>query len=176
MDEITRAGRLIQALPGVAKLNLGALGNQVPQLHVHVVGRHPDDPAWPEPVWGHSAAVPYAARRPGASPTCGKVRLTISGNGEVMQITAPGDPNAVVAALKNAAAATGSDFSYLLGTAMRESSLKPNAQSNTSSAGGLFQFLDQTWLGLVKTHGAKYGLGSLASDQRDAGRPLSRRQ
>lgn len=79
-----------------------------------------------------------------------------------MQITAPGDTSAVVTALKNAAAATGSDFSYLLGTAMRESSLKANAQSSTSSAGGLFQFLDQTWLGLVKTHGAKYGLGSLA--------------
>jgi hypothetical protein len=79
-----------------------------------------------------------------------------------MQITAPGDTGAVVTALKNAAAATGSDFSYLLGTAMRESSLKANAQSSTSSAGGLFQFLDQTWLGLVKDHGAKYGLGSLA--------------
>jgi hypothetical protein len=79
-----------------------------------------------------------------------------------MQITAPGDTTAVVAALKNAAAATGSDFSYLLGTAMRESSLKASAQSSTSSAGGLFQFLDQTWLGLVKNHGAKYGLGSLA--------------
>ncbi|MBS0281176.1 MAG: lytic transglycosylase domain-containing protein, partial [Proteobacteria bacterium] len=65
-------------------------------------------------------------------------------------------------ALKNAAAATGSDFHYLLGTAMRESSLKANAQSSTSSAAGLFQFIDQTWLGLVKTHGAKYGLGSLA--------------
>jgi hypothetical protein len=64
--------------------------------------------------------------------------------------------------LKNAAAATGSDFHYLLGTAMRESSLKANAQSSTSSAAGLFQFIDQTWLGLVKTHGAKYGLGSLA--------------
>jgi hypothetical protein len=68
----------------------------------------------------------------------------------------------VVAALRNAAAATGSDFHYLLGTAMRESSLKPSAQSATSSAAGLFQFVDQTWLGLVKTHGAKYGLGSLA--------------
>ena len=79
-----------------------------------------------------------------------------------MEITAPGDTNAVVAALKNAAAETGSDFSYLLGTAMRESSLKTNAQSSTSSAGGLFQFVDQTWLGLVKNHGAKYGLGSLA--------------
>src|SRR5581483_9866542 len=39
---------------------------------------------------------------------------------------------------------------------------KPNAQSATSSAGGLFQFVDQTWLGLIKDHGAKYGLGVLA--------------
>ena len=79
-----------------------------------------------------------------------------------MQVGAPIDTNTIVAALKNAAAATGSDFHYLLGTAMRESSLKANAQSSTSSAAGLFQFIDQTWMGLVKTHGAKYGLGSLA--------------
>lgn len=79
-----------------------------------------------------------------------------------MQVGAPIDTNSIVAALKNAAAATGSDFHYLLGTAMRESSLKANAQSSTSSAAGLFQFIDQTWMGLVKTHGAKYGLGSLA--------------
>jgi Transglycosylase SLT domain len=69
----------------------------------------------------------------------------------------------VVAALKSAAAATGSDFHYLLGTAMRESSLKPNAQSSTSSATGLFQFVDQTWLGLVKEHGAQHGLGNYAA-------------
>src|SRR5215469_2612831 len=79
-----------------------------------------------------------------------------------MQVGAASDTNTVVTALKNAAAATGSDFHYLLGTAIRESSLKTNAQSTTSSAGGLFQFVDQTWLGLVKSHGAKYGLGSLA--------------
>jgi hypothetical protein len=68
----------------------------------------------------------------------------------------------VVAALRSAAAATGSDFHYLLGTAMRESSLRPGAQSATSSAAGLFQFIDQTWLGLVKAHGARYGLGAYA--------------
>jgi hypothetical protein len=68
----------------------------------------------------------------------------------------------VIAALKQASAATGSDFHYLLGTAMRESSLKPQAQSSTSSATGLFQFVGQTWLGLVKEHGAKYGLGTFA--------------
>src|SRR6185312_12677045 len=69
----------------------------------------------------------------------------------------------VVSALRNAAAVTGSDFHYLLGTAMRESSLKPNAQSHSSSAAGLFQFIDQTWLGLVKEHGARYGLSNFAA-------------
>ena len=68
----------------------------------------------------------------------------------------------VVSALKQAASATGSDFHYLLGTAMRESSLKPTAQSSSSSATGLFQFVDQTWLGLVKNHGSQYGLSSMA--------------
>jgi hypothetical protein len=68
----------------------------------------------------------------------------------------------VVAALQRASAVTGSDFHYLLGTAMRESSLKPEAQSPNSSAAGLFQFVEQTWLGVVKEFGAKYGLGSYA--------------
>lgn len=61
MDEIAQAGCVLQTVPGVTKLNIGALGNVVPQLHVHVVGRHQGDPAWPGPVWGHSPAVPYAA-------------------------------------------------------------------------------------------------------------------
>jgi len=69
----------------------------------------------------------------------------------------------IVAALQQAAAATGSDFHYLLSTAMRESGLKPQAQSSTSSASGLFQFVDQTWLGLVKKYGAQEGLGNAAN-------------
>ena len=69
----------------------------------------------------------------------------------------------VVAALKSAAAATGSDLHYLLCTAMRESSLKPTARSANSSAAGLFQFIDQTWLGLMKEHGAQHGLGGYAA-------------
>src|SRR5580765_900977 len=85
-----------------------------------------------------------------------------------MQI-GPADTASVLTALKQAASATGSDFHYLLGTAMRESSLKPNAQSATSSAAGLFQFVDQTWLGLVKDHGAKYGLSSMAGAIRQDG-------
>ena len=79
-----------------------------------------------------------------------------------MQAEAVSGADRVVAALQKAATATGSDFHYLLGTAMRESSLKPNATSNSSSAAGLFQFVDQTWLGLVKDHGAQHGLGNLA--------------
>jgi Transglycosylase SLT domain len=80
------------------------------------------------------------------------------------------DRSQIVTALRNAAAATGSDFHYLLGTAMRESSLKPDAQSSTSSAAGLFQFVDQTWLGLVKEHGAQHGLGDFANAiSKDAG-------
>lgn len=72
------------------------------------------------------------------------------------------DRSGVIAALKNAANATGVDFSYLLSTASRESSLKSDAQSGTSSASGLFQFVEQTWFGLVKSYGAKYGLGGMA--------------
>jgi hypothetical protein len=80
--------------------------------------------------------------------------------GDTMQAEAVS--GAIVAALQKAASATGSDFHYLLGTAMRESSLKPNATSSSSSAAGLFQFIDQTWLGLVKEHGAQHGLGNYA--------------
>jgi hypothetical protein len=79
-----------------------------------------------------------------------------------MQAEAVSGADRVVQALQKAAAATGSDFHYLLGTAMRESSLKPNATSNSSSATGLFQFIDQTWLGLVKEHGAQHGLANFA--------------
>ena len=69
----------------------------------------------------------------------------------------------VVTALQKASAATGVDFNYLLGTAIRESGLKPGAKSGASSASGLFQFVEQTWLSLVKDHGSKYGLSSFAN-------------
>ena len=61
LDESCRVGRLLMQTFGGDKLNLGALGNLVPQLHVHLVVRRLDDPAWPGPVWGHSPAVPYPA-------------------------------------------------------------------------------------------------------------------
>ena len=52
LAEIHRAGSLLKREPGVQKLNIGALGNIVRQLHVHLVGRHEGDDAWPGPVWG----------------------------------------------------------------------------------------------------------------------------
>ena len=70
--------------------------------------------------------------------------------------------NDVVAALQIASRKTGLDFDYLLNTAMRESSLNSQAKSKNSSASGLFQFIDQTWLGLVKQFGERYDLGAYA--------------
>jgi len=69
----------------------------------------------------------------------------------------------ILAALQQAATATGADFDYLLGTATRESRLNPKAQATTSSAAGLFQFVEQTWLGVVKHYGTKHGLASFAN-------------
>ena len=60
LAEINQAGQLIRAQPGVEKLNIGALGNVVRQLHVHLTGRHEGDPAWPGPVWGQGAAARHA--------------------------------------------------------------------------------------------------------------------
>lgn len=65
----------------------------------------------------------------------------------------------VGAAIRRASARTGVDFSYLMNQAKVESGLDPNARASTSSATGLFQFIEQTWLGTVKEHGAAHGLG-----------------
>lgn len=52
LAELNQLSQLLRAEPRVEKLNIGALGNIVRQLHVHVVGRHAGDEAWPGPVWG----------------------------------------------------------------------------------------------------------------------------
>jgi diadenosine tetraphosphate (Ap4A) HIT family hydrolase len=59
-NEVRRAAKLLRAAPSCEKINLGALGNIVRQLHVHVVARHPGDAAWPGPVWGSGAARRHA--------------------------------------------------------------------------------------------------------------------
>lgn len=67
------------------------------------------------------------------------------------------------AAIRRAADATGVDFSLLVETARRESALNPNARAGTSSATGLFQFIDSTWLDMVRRHGASHGMGAQAA-------------
>ncbi len=59
-DEIDVVSRVLKELQQADKINIAALGNQVPQLHVHIIARSVDDPAWPDPVWGAGTAVPYA--------------------------------------------------------------------------------------------------------------------
>ena len=71
--------------------------------------------------------------------------------------------NGIGAAIQHAAAQTGVNFDYLLGQARIESGFNPNARARTSSATGLFQFIDQTWLGTIKQHGDKHGLGWAAN-------------
>jgi len=58
-QEIRIATGVMQALAKPDKVNVGALGNIVTQLHVHVVGRFRSDPAWPGPVWGFGTRTPY---------------------------------------------------------------------------------------------------------------------
>ena len=59
MEEIATVSRALQEVCAAEKLNVGALGNMVPQLHVHVVARFEADAAWPGPVWGNGKPVRY---------------------------------------------------------------------------------------------------------------------
>jgi hypothetical protein len=68
----------------------------------------------------------------------------------------------ITGAIRQAAQSTGISFEYLLTTAKIESNLNPSAQASTSSAKGLYQFIDQTWLGTMKQDGAALGLGRYA--------------
>jgi diadenosine tetraphosphate (Ap4A) HIT family hydrolase len=66
MDEIVAAGTAVRAMGAalgrpVEKLNVGALGNVVPQLHIHVIGRRADDATWPQPAWGVTGSTAYSA-------------------------------------------------------------------------------------------------------------------
>ena len=78
-------------------------------------------------------------------------------------LTALSVPKNIYKAISNAAAKTGVDFTYLVEKAAAESSFNPNAKAKTSSATGLFQFIESTWLTMVKEHGDKYGLGKYAN-------------
>lgn len=74
-------------------------------------------------------------------------------------VTGASAGNRVTSAIAMASRRTGVDFGYLLGQAKIESSLNPNARASTSSATGLYQFIDQSWLAVIDKHGSEYGLG-----------------
>ncbi len=69
----------------------------------------------------------------------------------------------VVAAIKAASVKSGVDFAYLMNKASQESDLNPTAKAGSSSATGLYQFIDQTWLKTIKASGEKYGMGDSAA-------------
>ena len=61
MTEVSRVARALKDVTKCDKLNIAALGNVVPQLHVHIIARRSSDAAWPRPVWGVMAALPHDA-------------------------------------------------------------------------------------------------------------------
>jgi hypothetical protein len=76
-----------------------------------------------------------------------------------MSVPSIGARTSVTTAIALASQKTGVDFNYLLGQAQVESGMRSNARAATSSATGLYQFIEQSWLGVVKEHGQKHGLG-----------------
>lgn len=58
--ETNQVASALKQLTGATKINVGALGNIVRQLHVHIIARKDGDECWPGPIWGHGTAVPYA--------------------------------------------------------------------------------------------------------------------
>ncbi len=76
----------------------------------------------------------------------------------------PAASHQVTTALQRASAATGAGLEFLKKMAARESGFDPKAKAKTSSAAGLFQFIEQTWLGAVKHYGGKHGLEAFAAD------------
>jgi len=62
MAEIARTGRALKEVTACDKLNVAALGNVVPQLHVHVIARRAGDAGWPKPIWGAAPPIPHEPR------------------------------------------------------------------------------------------------------------------
>jgi diadenosine tetraphosphate (Ap4A) HIT family hydrolase len=58
--EVAHVAGVLEAAFDAHKINIAALGNLVPQLHVHVIARHANDAAWPSPVWGYGTPTPYS--------------------------------------------------------------------------------------------------------------------
>lgn len=75
MGEIARASRGLKAQLNPDKLNVAALGNAVPQLHVHIIARYKTDPAWPRPIWGVQPPVAFGSD---AEAELGRLRLALA--------------------------------------------------------------------------------------------------
>lgn len=61
--EITILSKLLKTMMSADKINIATLGNQVPQLHIHIIARYKQDEAWPAPVWGFSTPKPYPEKK-----------------------------------------------------------------------------------------------------------------
>ena len=59
-QEIAQVSEVLESVTQAHKMNVGALGNMVPQLHIHIIARQTNDAAWPAPVWGVGEAQPYS--------------------------------------------------------------------------------------------------------------------
>jgi hypothetical protein len=86
-----------------------------------------------------------------------------------MSIVSVNSRAGIQTAIAAASRKTGIDFNYLLGQAQVESGLRADARATTSSATGLYQFIEQSWLGVIKDHGAEHGLGWAADSIRQTG-------
>lgn len=104
-----------------------------------------------------AAAAAHRAAREGKVPTAART-------------TAFNPDTPVEAAIAQAARATSVDFNFLLAQAQVESAMDPDARAPTSSATGLYQFIDSTWLSTVKKHGGRFGLGHIADQVGDPAR------
>jgi diadenosine tetraphosphate (Ap4A) HIT family hydrolase len=63
LREIMHTSRIMKKVFNADKINIAALGNMVPQLHVHIIARYKDDVAWPSPVWGKEEMIEYTAEQ-----------------------------------------------------------------------------------------------------------------
>lgn len=109
-----------------------------------------------------SSFLPTGSIRTGFEAAARAHEAARSGGAATRQILAPRADTPVEAAIARAAEATTVDFGYLLAQAEVESAMNPEARAGTSSATGLYQFIETTWLDTVKKHGHRFGLGALA--------------